>query len=260
MKKYKILTGIVATAVLGGASAMAQFNYHNGDMIAAFGNGGSTDVIVDLGPITPFQYAGLAPFSYDLGFVLNLEFGGVSGNLYWSVFGVNDTSITPNNSSVAQTDANTIWTTQARSNPGIKSSTPHVGGSSIFQQNTLVDIQSIANDTDPNAANPGLIANYAPGIELVNTSVGTYSPMMTGAYNGNFQGDWTYDVLNDGAGVSDLYQSNPGNHNTQLASYLGAFTLSPAGILTFNAIPEPSTWAMFGSGILALFAIRRRSK
>ena len=55
MKRYKVLTAAVAAAVLSGASAMAQFNYQNGDLMAAFSNGGTTDVIVNLGSIANFQ-------------------------------------------------------------------------------------------------------------------------------------------------------------------------------------------------------------
>jgi hypothetical protein len=256
MKKYKILSGVVAAAVLGGASAMAQFNYHNGDMLAAFGNGGSTDVIVDLGQISNFQ-AGAVTQTFNLNAVLTATFGSVNSGLYWSVFGVNDTSI-GGNGSVTQTDANTMWNTLARSNPANKTTTPFVGGSSASQQLPVGDIETIGNLTSPNQAGPGMIVDYAPGIELVDTSLGGYSPMMNNPYNGNFQGDWTYNILNHGVGVSDLYQSDPGNHFSQRATYLGNFDLSSGGSLTFNAVPEPSTWAMIGTGLLTFLAIRRR--
>jgi hypothetical protein len=85
--------------------------------------------------------------------------------------------------------------------------------------------------------------------------VGNYSTMMSNPYNGNLQGDWYYNVLNHGAGVSDLYQNDP---NATRASYLGNFSLNSSGLLTFQPVPEPSSWAMLGSGILVLIALRRR--
>jgi hypothetical protein len=259
MKKYKILSVAVAAAVLSGASAMAQFNYQNGDMLAAFGNGGSTDVIVDLGSIANFQQAGASAFSYNLNSVLTAEFGSVNSSIYWSVFGVNDTSLSSFNSSVFQTDQNTMWTTVARSNPSNKGITPFVGGNSLQQGGAVGDVETIGNLTSPGDAGAGQIVDYAAGIELVKVSLGGFSTMMNNPYSGNFQGDWTYNVLNNGAGTSDLYQSDPGNHFTQRQNYLGNVVLDPTGLLTFNPVPEPSTWAMIGSGALALLALRRRN-
>jgi hypothetical protein len=259
MKKYKILTAAMAAAVLGGASAMAQFNYQNGDMIAAFGNGTAPDVIVDLGSISQFQNTASGPLTYNLNSVLTSTFGSVSGSLYWSVFGVNDQTLPSYNGSVNQTDPYTMWTTLARSNPANKTITPFVGGTSTQQEGAVGDVEVIGNLTSPADASPGQIVDYAAGIEQVNVSLGGYSAMMNTPYAGNLSGDWTYNILNNGAGVSDLYQSNPGNHFTTRQQYLGGFTLDGTGLLTFNAVPEPSTWAMIGSGALTLLALRRRN-
>jgi len=254
MKKHIFLSGAVAAVALGAMNAPAQFNYQNGDMIAAFGNGGSTDVIIDLGSIAQFQTFNYATYSWDLSNVLTNNLGSVNGNVYWSVFGVNDTSISPSNGSVSQSDPNTVWVTLGRANPAVQTHAPQVG-SSALQQLAVGDIETIASLTNPSQAGPGMIADYAPGIELVNTSLGGYSPMMTGAFSGNFQGDWSYNILNSGAGVSDLYQSDP---TAVRAAYLGNFTLDSSGLLSFNEVPEPSAWTMLGSGFLALYAIRRR--
>ena len=254
MKTNIILSGVVAAVALGAMDASAQFNYHNGDLLAAFGNGGSTDVIVDLGAISNFQPANWVANSWNLNSVLTATFGSVSSSVYWSVFGVNDTS-SGGNPAVTQGDPNTIWSTLARSNPTHKTTTPLILGNSTAFQLPLGDIQSIANLTSPGLAAPGLIVNDGVGIELVSTSLGGYSTMMTGAYNGNLQGDWSYNMLNNGVGVSDLYQSDPNNTR---ATYLGNFSLDSTGMLAFTPTPEPSTWAMLGSGALALLAIRRR--
>jgi hypothetical protein len=224
-------------------------------MLAAFGNGGSTDVIVDLGSISQFQQLNGGTYSWNLNSVLTSQFGSVSSSVYWSVFGVNDTSL-GGNPSVTQADPNTVWNTLARSNPSIKTVTPFDGGNSAAQQLPVGDIESVGNLTVPGKAGPGLITDYAPGIELVKTSLGGYSSMMNSPYNGNFQGDWYYNVLNNGAGVSDLYQSDPSSR----ATYLGDFSLNSSGTLTYNSVPEPSAWAMLGSGALALLALRRRRK
>jgi hypothetical protein len=41
---------------------------------------------------------------------------------------------------------------------------------------------------------------------------------------------------------------------------MGDFQLSNDGTLSFNAVPEPSTWAMFGAGMLLLVSILRRKQ
>jgi len=254
MNKKTILMGAAAAAVLCALDASAQFNYQNGDMIAAFGSSGSTnDVIVDLGSISQYQQAGGAPITRDLSSVLNSVFGGVSGNMYWAVFGVNDGGGNP---SVVQNDPNTVWATLARSNPSSQTHAPFIApyGSGTFQL-TLSQIQSIAGDTSPSAATGGGIQDIGSDIAIVSTAIGQFSPLMTSPYSGNFGNEWPYNVLNNGVSVSDLYQNDSAFAH---ASYLGDFSLDGNGGLTFNPVPEPSTWAMVGSGMLAFFAIRRR--
>jgi len=255
MKQYKILTAAMAVAVLSGVSAMAQFNYQNGDLLVGFGNAGSTDVIVDLGAISNFQQPG-ATASWNLSSVLNATYGSVSGSIYWAVFGANNTTQAGYNASVVQANAYTAWDSIARSTPSVQNSTPNVSGNANSQHLAVNQIATIVGYTDPNSANAGLIVDYAPGIEQVSTTLGGYTSLMNP--DGNLGGTWSYNMLNHGAGTSDFYQSDPGNPFVASQNYLGNFTLDNTGTLTFNAVPEPSTWAMVGSGMLALLALRRR--
>ncbi len=260
MKKNKILLGVVASVALCGMDATAQINYQNGDLLAGFRSGsgpGVTDVIVDLGSISLYQQkentAGYPSFQVNanLSSALTSTFGGVS-DVTWSIFGVNDTSL-GSTALAGQSDANTIWSSKRRNNSSIQSSAPFGDPSSDSQEHAVVDIEGIGGNTSPGGASPGLIVNLAPGIVSLDSSVASYSPEMSGAFNGNINGDYSYNIERTGSGVLDLYEVNPDSQGL----YLGNFSLDPGGDLTFSPVPEPSTWAMLGTGLMTLIAIRR---
>ena len=261
MKNCKIVMGVVALTALCAVKGAAQINYQNGDLLAGFRTaGGNTDVIVDLGPISNFQQPNIAPISFSgVSSALTSALGGVSGTLYWSVFGVNDTTLNPSNGSVSQADANTLWTTLPRSNPATKTGTPFVGGLSASQGLVAGDIETIASSTSSASGSP--VTAISAGIVSVNNTTGFgYSPSIgttVGGNLGNFNGDWGYNIENIGSGTSDLYQSDPGNSFTKKAAYLGNFSLDPSGNFTYNAVPEPATWAMVGTGAMSLLAFGR---
>ena len=259
MKMNKILTAALAAAALSGSSAMAQLNYNNGDLLAGFyTTGGSSEVIVNLGSIATYQTL-YATTSFNLNAVLTSTFGSAASGINWTIFGINDTSSSPYNSSVTQANANTIWASLAWLSPSQQASAPHVSGSVNSQGLVLSDINSIVNAADPNFYPASSINNYAAGIAVVSTANQgvQYYMYNNGAFNGNIGGDLNWNSVNTGAGNSELYQSNPGSR-AGYATALGAFNLSSGGILTYDAVPEPSTWAMLGSGMLAFLAVRRR--
>ena len=253
MNKTKILLGVLASAVLCGTNALAQISYQNGDLLAGFRNGGSTELIVDLGSIANFQAANYATNFTGVAAAINSVFGSTTG-VYWSVFGANDTSSNPYNAAVTQTDPNTLWNTLARSNPNNRTTAPFVTGNSALQGLAVGNIGSIGGLTSSSI--PG-VSDISLNIVSVSTSLGGYSSLMADPNSGNLGGILTYNIENLGAGVSDLYQSNPGSHFTQRGTYLGNFTLAANGVLTFVGVPEPSTWAMFGTGAFSLLALGR---
>ena len=241
MKKIKILTAALATAVLSGVNAMAQLNYHTGDLLAGFATSSSSYVLVDLGSIANFQTQ-YSSYSWDLSSVLSSTVGTINNNVYWSVFGVNNLIANPG-SGIQQGDQNTVWATsrtQGDAVPGDQSFlvTPY------NQIITLANV-SIGAGTSVSA---GVIT--APS----GTVDGFTSQMVPG---GDFAGTWVGNADRRNAGVLYLLQNDPANSGNP-APTLGAFNLSSGGILTYNAVPEPSTWAMLGSGVLAFLAIRRR--
>jgi len=247
MKKNKILLGVVAAAVLCEMDATAQISYQNGDLLAAFRKGGSPDVIVDLGSISLYQQTGEASFQVNanLSTALQNTFGTLS-TMQWSIFGVNDGGT----ALAGQSDANTIWSSKRRNNAGIQSSAPFGNANSDSQALAVGDIKSIGNNTG--SGSPG-VSDLALGIVSVDSTVANYAPDMGSPYNGDFEGTYSYNIERTGSGVLDLYEVNPNSPG----QYLGNFSLGSDGDLTFTAVPEPSTWAMLGTGLMTLIAIRR---
>jgi hypothetical protein len=252
MKKNKILLGVMAAAALCGMDAMAQISYQNGDLLAGFRKGGSPDVILDLGSISLYQQFGATP-GYPAGFQVNANLStalqntfGTLSTMQWSIFGVNDggTALT------GQSDANTVWSSKRRNNAGIQSSAPFGNPSSDSQALAVGDIKAIGNNTGSGSTG---VNDLAPGIVSVDATVANYTPDMGSPYNGDFEGTYSYNIERTGTGVLDLYEVNPNSPG----QYLGNFSLSSGGDLTFNPVPEPSTWAMLGTGLLTLVAIRR---
>jgi hypothetical protein len=248
MKHIKLIMGLVSIATLCGVSAMGQINYQNGDMLAGFRDSSSpdTDLIVDLGSISLFTQTGAASFNVNanLSAALLGTFGADLSGLSWSVIGYNGN--------------NTIYNTLARSNPGIQTGVPQVGGTLGAQGLVANDIDTISSLTTTGAW-PG-IANLFVNIITVPVAAGGYTALMAqGISNGDFAGDWTYNIENAGPGVSDLYQSDPkaNSFDSKLATYLGNFSLDNSGNLTFNPVPEPATWSLIGAGMMSLLAVRR---
>jgi hypothetical protein len=266
MKKNKIISGVVAAAALCAVNASAQITYNNGDLLAGFrvasGTGSGTDVIVDLGAINNFQPTAASQSFSGVSSALTSVFGNNLSGVYWSVFGAN---VTPNsyglapNPSVSETDPDTIWVTKPRSNASIQTSAPFVG-SDDSQNPVALDILQIGDSTDDSADASDVTPISSDIISITYDSENGYgySPVIedSGDANtsGNFGGDWTA-VEKKGSGTSDLYQSNPGSSGT--ATYLGDFVLGSSGSLAFNPVPEPSTWAILGAGLMSLLTVNR---
>jgi len=252
MKKTNILLSALAVFTLGEVAVQAQtYTYHAGDLLAAFRKSGSSfDLIVDLGSASSFQSG--SSMSLDLSSGLTSVFGSANASgVYWSVFGYVNTSSSPLGAQ------NTLFVTDPRSDITIQND-PNSSMTSSGQGQVVSKMVAIANGATSGSA-------VILGNQIVEVPVGLNSGGNPVSYTvgvgslGDFNGTWAPAVENTTAGsttASDLFQQNPGASNT--GSYLGEFTLNSAGILAFNPVPEPSTWAMMGSGVLALLALRRR--
>jgi len=250
VKKLKIITSAIAALVLYGVAAQAQtYTYQSGDLLAAFrSSSGASDVIVDLGSAANFQ-SGSYSLSTDLSPVLNSAFGTTTG-LYWSVFGYVDTT----GSSLGA--KNTLFLTDPRSDISIAND-PNASFTSSGQGQVVSKMIAIANGA--NSAFAIVYDNQQVKMDkTLNVGGNPVSYTIGVGSLGDFNGTWAPSVENlttGGTTTSDLFQQNPGAANNGI--YLGAFSMN-GGTLSFSPVPEPSTWAMIGSGMLALLALRRR--
>jgi hypothetical protein len=255
MKIINIIRATMATAAFYGAVASAQtYAYNPGDLLAAFRQTGSPDLIVDLGSVSQFQQPnGTSPVNLTgVSSALASTYGSLNG-LNWSVFTYVGTT-----SSLGS--ANTLWLSDPRSDVNIQTAAPRSAsfnsqGYVIGEMSAIVDVTKLGFATIIADQAVQLSSGLNEGGDPISytVGVGTY-----GDFNGTLRGsveNYTGASFVSGSSVSDLYQQNPGTAN--LGTYLGDFSLESSGSFTFNPVPEPSTWAMLGAGMMTLFAIRR---
>jgi hypothetical protein len=191
--------------------------------------------------------------------LLDSVFGNMDG-IYWSVFGYVNTTTSPLGAK------NTLFVTDPRGdvntpndpNPSLTSSgqgqvvskmtaiaNGATSGSATVLANQIVEVPSSLNIG-------GSSLSYTIGVGPLSDFNGTWAPSVD-----NFTGSGF--ATNGVPSVSDLFEQDPGAANN--GTYLGDFVLGTDGTLTFNPVPEPTTCALLGGGLLAIIAVRRsRSK
>ena len=244
MKTKRIVVAACLSLAICELSIPAQsFNYHSGDLLAAFSSGnGATNMIVDLGVMTGPGTNIVANVSTALTDVFGSNLNGV----YWSLFSYSGSTLqlsdprSPYNLANDPTSVNSL-TASGQGQVTSKMGAIINGATSGYA--TVLFNQIITTSGGLNVG--GNPVSYTVG-------VGTY---------GDFNGTWQWDTRNtmDGVNpsVSDVFQMNPGAANT--AIYLGNVSIATDGVLTISAVPEPSTWAMLSGGFMSLLLFRRKT-
>jgi hypothetical protein len=136
-------------------------------------------------------------------------------------------------------------------------STPWTGRPKGISTSTAGDFQQLAGyfKTDGSAT-----SNNDVGTLQDASNGSSYNHFVTLPTNLDF-GVWSNIEGNFANGtassVLDLYRINP--VNGQDADYLGYFSISDTGVLTFTAVPEPGTVALLAlAGSFLLIVVRRR--
>ncbi len=262
MKINKLAVLTAAAGFLWSLNASAQFSYNNSDLLLGFRTpGGTSDLLVDIGSVSLYTGAtGPIAISGNYYTASQLTDAGLSlNNLYFSVFG----DVSPGYPTTYG-PYNTLWVTAPESVPGTLT-TPWAAQTSAQLATSRSRIESIG------AGGTFLGATTSPGSDNTATAIVTsdsFSQSGDTSYaigigpNGNFQGNFgsnnniensTPGSFTSGSVISDLYEMRP----NQGGLLLGEFVLTSNGALTFNPVPEPTTWATLGLGLLGLAGWRR---
>lgn len=257
-------------AALASANASAQLmSYSTRDVIIAFRSPSTADVAVNVGQVGDFigQAAGttvnLTPL-LTVGGVNQLattfgspDLSSVSGLSYGAFASGGPSAGITGGVSYA---ANTVWVTKGRSNPDTQS-TAYLDVSTT----TAASYRSRTEGVIGQGATSGIIkydgAINADLAEIPKANQNSYSTKRS-AGNPNFAG--TFPALEGTFGAFtlskiDLYQIEGTAANPKLGSdYLGFFTVTSGGDLSFTAVPEPEEYALMFGGLLLLGAVARR--
>jgi hypothetical protein len=258
---------VLAAALASSVPAQAALTANTGDLYLAFradsGTGASQDYLVNIGSFSLYTSGtSFVVNATKLGvpnFNLNSDLTGLFGNTWntlrdddsfvrWGIVGTSYDGV--NNTSPI------LYVSRPRDAANTPS-TPWTGRPNGISTGTAGDFQQLAGyyQTDGNAT-----ANNSVGTLQDASNGSSYNHFVTLPSNldfnvwSNIEGDFANGTANS---VLDLYRVNP--VNGQDADYLGSFTISDTGVLTFTAVPEPGTVALLAlAGSFLLIVVRRR--
>lgn len=236
-----------------------------GDLMLGFraAGGSSSNLVVDVGPASTYLNA-TAPVTVSQFTARQITdtFGSLN-NLYFSVFGYVDVSGNPVSLGLP---ANTLLVTGASplhtlNQNGLGIAESYLAAIANGTQAGSLGAVSLTSRVvrEPSAMNIAGNLSYFNGIANPNqTSIGnihnTWAESIETATPATFGTGTTPLVV----GLFEYQPGSSGNSlNNPMGTLLGDFQLNIDGSLTYNPVPEPATWAMFGSGFLVLTVVRR---
>lgn len=297
--KLRVLALAAGSLAITALSAnAANSSYAAGDLVLYFQQyGNSNTLYVDLGAATTYRGAATGPDVanilniIDINTQLNAAFGGSWAsltNLYMGVAGVYSSST--NTTAVVNGDPNrSIYVGQSRDAAGTVGSVNSAGYSGLSNTNmtqgsnniiamnspfadaagtngyngaAIVSPTSVSNIDNQNPFLTSTIQDtgfgiFAGGVQQAGTA-GTFAANFGPVSNVEFALDLYRIVATDSA-AGMVGQGESGILRT--GTYEGSFTLSSDGKVSFvNAVPEPSTYALFGCAavVIGFVAARRR--
>jgi len=241
----------LASLALVSQSAKADLNYTSGDILLGFRISNSTEeVVFDLGKFsTNFG----SSFTVDLSADLTAAFGNWSSlkTISWGAVGY--------------VNGGSVFASKAETTVG----TTVVGYTNLSNANATKVSNSVIDLNNNLATNGDTATTYANG--EITAPTDTTSAYWTNEAKGTYTG---LSGLSFGVFNSAVFEANNGATSTLSNTALdlftldrtgagtgtldGTFTLSSDGVLSYQAVPEPSTYAMMAFGGLGLLRMFRR--
>jgi hypothetical protein len=231
-----------------------------GDLILSFTQtGGSEDLEVDMGPASAFISGNVPTLSNylltaDLVAAFGSNWDSASDNVFWSVVGDSHSN---KNSGIPHY---TLLGTDSSGVP-IADGNNSVDDGSLTSYATDLGNATATSDSNDHAAiyavgNTGSYDQESGVGALENAGGGGAGTTPAGGFFdiADF-GNYFETQTNGGTSSSALYEID--NNSGDAATDIGTFSVSSSG-LSFQAVPEPSTWASIVLGAAALVGFRRR--
>ncbi|XHR28645.1 MAG: PEP-CTERM sorting domain-containing protein [Chthoniobacteraceae bacterium] len=251
---------ILLTAVLA-LSGVAYANaYTNGDIVFGVSQvGNDTCYEVDLGSISDLLSMSAGDTktwqlsTSDLGTIFGTNWANDDTVRWGTAATTNGSSLSVGSTTYAD---KSVWVTQATAGKNVGKTSTGVGSSDIASLGWAMDAYGTDSSNDSNAVTVSDAATMYSWADtyMANGNASSYGSKSFEAFN------WCVTALDDSDGSTlGLYYYDPATSAKGTASTLvGTFTLSDDGVLTYAAVPEPSTYVLLGLGGLALLRRARR--
>jgi hypothetical protein len=244
------LVAALAIGSLWVANASAQTFYNSGDVLLGIQNGSGNNVIMDLGSYTTFTTASSA-FTIDTtSLTAQLTAASIPlNNLRFSIFGyISSTPSDPLNNTLFATHfiGDTYWSGGAQNAQGIGAS--RIDGIGAGYNDFL---------SSGNAATVPATYLYSGDSSYTKGVTGANGSANLNYFPGSVEVSLTPAASVTAVDFLEIFPSTGSSPSS--TQWKGFFSLSSSGVLTFDPVPEPSTFALMGMGALGLIALRRKN-
>lgn len=274
------------TAISAQAAPATLSSFVAGDLLLGFqatsGTGSGQVVYVNLGLATSFLNGNFSSINgINLNSVLTSTYGSgwatnTGTTVYWGAVAVNSTNPVTAGTSSGSTQltdpGQTIYVSKARSaggTAGSANSSAWTLTGSTAHNNAAGYINTMQTDTVLATGGGGFVGptqngtDTSAGLADSNSGNANWVHYNVGAAGASFTNFAAPGIQNSVTGALDIYRilsysagNVYGSNSLTTGQYTGTITLDSSG--NVGAVPEPSTYALFGLGAVALIAFRRR--